>query len=270
MEFHHFHGIDFSGAQDAGRRIWISTGVVKGRTLYIGSCSRAESLPESSRFRDDCLSALFRMVQGHQRCVFGCDFPFGLPSAIVKSSSWQEFAISFRNLYPSAREFRETCRRDAGGHELKRVTDCETKTPMCAYNLRLYPQTYYGIRDFLSPLLSDGAIIVSPMQSYVENRALMLEICPASTLKHERIYRPYKGNTIERVLHRVRILDYFEKAGVLAFSSDWLRKSTLDDQRGDALDSVIAAVAAFRACTGLKGLSRPDKPEYAIEGYVYV
>ena len=35
------YGIDFSGAQDAGKKIWIAKGVVKGDSLLIEDCFRA-------------------------------------------------------------------------------------------------------------------------------------------------------------------------------------------------------------------------------------
>jgi hypothetical protein len=38
---HHIYGIDFSGAKDAGKKIWIAKGIVKGETLLIEDCFRA-------------------------------------------------------------------------------------------------------------------------------------------------------------------------------------------------------------------------------------
>ena len=35
---HHIYGIDFSGAQDAGKKIWIAEGVVKTDSLLIEDC----------------------------------------------------------------------------------------------------------------------------------------------------------------------------------------------------------------------------------------
>ena len=37
----HIYGIDFSGAQDAGKKIWIAEGVVKTDSLLIEDCFRA-------------------------------------------------------------------------------------------------------------------------------------------------------------------------------------------------------------------------------------
>ena len=35
---HDIYGIDFSGAQDAGKKIWIAKDIVKGETLLIENC----------------------------------------------------------------------------------------------------------------------------------------------------------------------------------------------------------------------------------------
>ena len=37
----HIYGIDFSGAQDAGKKIWIAEGVVKTDSLLIEDCFKA-------------------------------------------------------------------------------------------------------------------------------------------------------------------------------------------------------------------------------------
>ncbi|MBW2034877.1 MAG: hypothetical protein JRI94_15085 [Deltaproteobacteria bacterium] len=37
----HTYGIDFSGAQDAGKKIWIAEGVVKGDSLLIENWTNA-------------------------------------------------------------------------------------------------------------------------------------------------------------------------------------------------------------------------------------
>ena len=44
----HIYGIDFSGAKDAGKKIWIAKGIVKGEILCENS-SKAERHPLKSR-----------------------------------------------------------------------------------------------------------------------------------------------------------------------------------------------------------------------------
>ena len=36
---HRIYSLDFSGAQDAGKKIWIAKGIVKGETLLIEDCN---------------------------------------------------------------------------------------------------------------------------------------------------------------------------------------------------------------------------------------
>ena len=67
--------------------------------------------------------------------------------------------------------------------------------PFAAYNLRIYRQTFYGVRDVLAAAVARQAAAVIPMQEYAANKAWIVEACPASTLKSLGVYRPYKGAT---------------------------------------------------------------------------
>jgi hypothetical protein len=147
------YGVDFSGAAKAGNKIWITSGVIEGKALRVEACHRAADLPGSSQDRDRCLAALRDFIRQGEASAFGLDFPFGLPRALIQEDCWEDFIFSFSNRYPDPEAFREACRAVAGGSELKRVTDRESHTPFSPYNIRLYRQTYFGIRDVLGPLL---------------------------------------------------------------------------------------------------------------------
>ncbi len=180
-------GVDFSGAADAGRKIWIASGIIRGRGLRIEQCVRAEALPGSGRDRDLGLTALRRFIAEAGASAFGLDFPFGLPRCLVVEKTWEDFLSAFSSRYPDAERFRRACQRAAGGAELKRVTDRETRTPFCVYNLRLFRQTYFGLRDLLAPLVRGRRVRVLPMQRAAAGIPSILEICPASTLKRARL-----------------------------------------------------------------------------------
>ncbi len=92
---HHIYGIDFSGAKDAGRKIWITEGVVKGGSLLIEDCFRARDLQDSGNELDICLPPLKDFIKENQDAAFGLDFPFGLPYVLVEQESWKEFIITF-------------------------------------------------------------------------------------------------------------------------------------------------------------------------------
>ena len=96
---HHIYGIDFSGAQDAGKKIWIAEGVLKGDSLLIEDCFRARDLQDSGNDLDICLPALKDFIKENQDAAFGLDFPFGLPGVLVEQESWKEFIIAFPKIY---------------------------------------------------------------------------------------------------------------------------------------------------------------------------
>jgi hypothetical protein len=272
------YGVDFSGAAKAGKKIWITRGVIEGDTLRIEACYRAADLPGSSapaaqgqvgQDRDRCLAALRDFVRREADSAFGFDFPFGLPRDLVVEDSWEEFVLSFPDHYASPEEFRETCRQAAADSELKRVTDQESRTPFSPYNLRLYRQTYFGIRDVLAPLVRDRQACVLPMQTALPGRAWVMEICPASTLKQESLNRSYKGKGQGRYVTRDYILAEIERSASLSIPKP-LWSAILEDPEGDALDSVVAASAVFRALRDPGRLAVGGSDVYALEGYVYV
>jgi hypothetical protein len=188
-----FYGIDFSGAKDAGRKIWVAGGNIEGSALHIKECWRASELTCTGSERSMCLFALRKFITDGTNSVFGLDFPFGLPGELVRDSIWEKFILSFPENYSDDRDFRDKCRKDSHNHEIKRRTDVENKTPFSPYNLRVYRQTFYGIREILNPLLQKKQAYVLPMQRRQCGKPGIIEICPASTLKKKNLYKPYKG-----------------------------------------------------------------------------
>jgi hypothetical protein len=146
MEITTICGIDFSGAAKAGRKIWIAEAAVEANHLRINRCTRACDLVGSSRDRTRCLPVLREFIGRPGRFAYGADFPFGLPAALVEQSNWQEFVLNFAEKFPSDLEFSDLLHIRANAKELKRITDIEARTPLSPYNLRIFRQTYYGIR----------------------------------------------------------------------------------------------------------------------------
>jgi hypothetical protein len=243
--------------------------VIERDALRIEACRRAETLPGSRRDRDRCLTALRSFIERERDSAFGFDFPFGLPRILVKEESWEEFVRAFPGRYRSPEEFRRACRRASGGAELRRVTDLLSRTPFSPYNLRVYRQTFFGIRDLLGPLMRDRSACVLPMQRALRGQLWILEICPASTLKRIGLYLPYKGGSRRHRVTRERILKGIEQQG-LSIPEPALRRVILEDRQGDALDSVIAAFATFRTISDPASLAARGNEAYWLEGYVYV
>lgn len=262
------HGVDFSGAMDAGRRIWVASGEVVGEGLRIDACRPVEALPGGGRARGAALAALRALVAAEEEAVFGFDFPFTLPLALLPEAGWEAFALGFGDRYPDPLAFRRACWEAAGGRELWRQTDRETRTPFTATNLRLCRQTFYGIRDLLAPLAREGRAAVLPMQPARPGAAWLLEICPAATLKQWGLYAPYKGAASGRREARARILAALA-AGGLDLARPGLEVLLLDDAGGDALDAAVAA-ATVAALLRRPGDLSPPGERYRREGFVYL
>jgi hypothetical protein len=263
------YGVDFSGAANAGRKIWIAGGSIVGETFKFEVGRRIADAPSYAPERERALAALRRFVTREAPCVVGLDFPFGLPLALVGETRWEDFALNFGDRFADAAAFRRTCQEATGGKELKRTTDLVAGTPFSPYNLRLYRQTYYGIRDVLAPLVRSGRASVLPMQPAVPERAWLVEVCPASTLKRLGLGRPYKDRKGQRFrAAREDLLAEIARLHGIEVPN-WLRVMVRGDNDGDALDSVIAAVTTYRALRTTIGNDVPAGPSL-IEGHVYV
>src|SRR5690606_15501439 len=100
------------------------------------------------------------------------------------------------------------------------------------------------------------------------DRPLIVETCPASTLKALGLYRThqgYKGRAPSCRQARRRILSALEDLKLVSLS-DPLRQRIIANQGGDALDSVIAAIGAVAARPQIERRVGYDQP---MEGWVY-
>ncbi len=159
------HGVDFSGAVNAGNAIWIAGGAVTVRGLELEDCRPASALPSGTRKRDGALAALRIWIAAQGEAAIGLDFPFGLPWPLLRGyGSWEAFLRAFPSRHESPEAFRAHCRARSGGRELRRETDLAARTPFSPYNLRMYRQTWHGICDVLAPLVAAQAVCVPPMQ----------------------------------------------------------------------------------------------------------
>lgn len=259
-------GVDFSGSVEAGRKIWIAAGTFDGETLCVDDCVRGEALQNSGRDRETCVAALRSFIAQAGDSAFGLDFPLSLPHELFLNQTWLQFIRSFAVQFPTAEDFRADCLRIAHGRELKRATEIETKTPFSPYNLRLYRQTYFGLRDVIGPLVAARGARVLPLQSPLDHRPCLIEICPASTLKRLGLYVPYKGKTDQHRQARTLILSTLTARHTIRLSHA-PRSVLLDDPEGDALDSVIALWATARAAR--TGFACPADRLTRREGWVF-
>jgi hypothetical protein len=265
-------GLDFSGARRAERKIWLATALAEGERLRVTDVRRAADLPGSGPGRELSLRALVdHLCDAAGRLggfAAGFDFPFGLHRSLVPDRDFGAFLRAFPGRYPTAEAFLAACRAAGRETELRRDCDAEARTPFVPHNLRLYRQTYHGIRDVLLPLAERAGACVLPQQGPLPGRPWLLETCPASALKREGRARPYKGRTPAHRAARAGHLAWLEGAGMIVVDKT-LRGLALEDAEGDALDSLIAAWITHRALASAQALLPPLSAAHRIEGYVY-
>ena len=251
-------GVDFSGARDAGRKIWLSSAQIDDNHVHIDALHRAAELFGVVE-RAFIYPALANFIASSGESVWGLDFPFSLTRTQTRHSTWIAFAAQFAQDYPTPDDLYQ----DGKGHG-RRLTDLQAKTPFDPANLRIYRQTYFGIRDLLVPLALSGQARIVPMMAYHPARPNLIEVCPASTLKRLNLYRPYKGRGAALQSVRADLLDALRAQNVIWTAA--AEQSALDDAEGDALDALIAAYAVWKALP--LSTETPTDSE-ALEGRVY-
>jgi hypothetical protein len=258
-------GVDFSGASDAGRKIWVAEGRLStSGALELTRCVPAMDLPGGGVAPEQAVPALARHVAKLDDARVGCDFPFSLPRNIIATRTWKSFALRYAAEFADAESFRSIMRSRHDAIEHKRMTDRIAGTPFNSYNLRLYRQTWWGITGVVSPLVRAGRAIVRPQQRLTAGKPTLIEVCAACTLKSINLYPPYKGKAPEHRKARKRILDHLIDRGALTVSARRTRRLLLDNEGGDALDAVIGAVATARA-----DLHQEADAYQRLEGRVY-
>jgi len=258
-------GVDFSGANDAGRKIWIAE--CKRRRdnrLTIADLRPASELPDSGITPAVAIAALGRHIVSERDTIVGCDFPFTLPKAVM-DAPWETFVASFATRFPDPDSFRAWALRRADGREIRRAADRDARTPFNSYNLRIYRQTWWGIAHLIAPLLKARTALVRPFQPLPRvPRPILVEACPACLLKRIGFYPAYKGRSGQHRQKRKAILGKLVSLGFLAPPLPPAERRLLDDPGGDALDAVIAAIAAAHA-----PVAAEPTPDQRIEGVIY-
>ncbi len=255
-------GLDFSGASDAGRRMWLAEGRASPAGLDVLSCRPVAELPGGGPDRRSALCALQSLIAATPDCIMGCDFPFSLPRPLIAEASWTDFIEAFDHL--DAPAFRAHCRSRCNGTEPKRDTDREAKTPWCAFNIRLYRQSFHGMAELLRPLVTTGRAVALPMQPPSPGLPWLVEICPASALRRFGWRGSYKGRGLGD--QRRLILSRLIEARLLRPLPAALEERVVENAGGDALDSILAALATLAALSDISGGLGAGDP---LEGRVY-
>jgi hypothetical protein len=259
-------GVDFSGASDAGRKIWIAECKrARGNRLTLVDLRQACDLPNGGVDPATAIAALADHIVEQPDTIAGCDFPFSLPKLHIGKAGWSPFASGFRQRFPDPDAFRNWAMGLADGREIRRPCDRAAKTPFNSYNLRIYRQTWCGIAHLLNPLAISGRAVVHPFQPLpTKPHPIVIEACPACLLKRIRFYPSYKGRTGKHRQERKAILGKLVGLGLLAAPLPPTERVLLDNAGGDALDAVIAAIATAHA-----DIAREPTPDETIEGVIY-
>jgi hypothetical protein len=264
------HGVDFSGARQAGHDIWLADASATGETLRVEACQSA-----ADRFgvaeRAPCLGRLTEFLR--EASVVGLDFPFGVPAVVHGRDTWAASLEWVTTVAHDAEAFQEACRtraRDATGGDradVRRETDGPVGA-LCPYTNHVRAMTFHGIRDVLAPLSRTDEVAVRPMQDPTSADATSLcEVYPAGTLASLDLpAREYKDGTEHARDRRREIVDGLAAQTPLEFT-DGVRGVLVDDAGGDALDAVVAALGTYRAW---QSDFEPDRPYDECEGYIYV
>jgi hypothetical protein len=266
-----YHGVDFSGAARPGDDIWLASAEPAGDGIHVTACRSAREAFDATG-RADVLRALRRWLADADGTV-GLDVSFGLPRAVLPAlEDWPATLAWVAREFHGAdgKGMQSTLKQRArashvDGVELKRATDGPTGASS-PYSFITRYQTLHAVRDLLAPLVLGDGVSVAPMCPGDEPR--LCEVYPASTLRaldlpDER----YKGGTHEGERdRRERIV-----AGLRAWGVD-LDEGTAEtlvaEGGGDALDSVVAAVAVARAAES--GFAVDESRYDPLEGYIYV
>lgn len=260
----HILGVDFSGAADAGRSVWVTEARDTPDGLAVEDCYCAAD--EWGRDRESAHAGLVARVRdGDDVAVAGFDFPFSLPQSLLDEhcgGSWTGLVEWLTGDGPGDPDaFTSACRSSARAHtgdgtaSLRRETDMR-RGALCPYDTRVKYQTFHGIRNVLAPLAGTDGVGVVPMGT--DARTRVVEVYPAATFGWLGLYREgYKGDARDR---RVTNVD-----GIEACSVDLGGFRGTYESDHDALDSLAAAVSAGRA-------NANDQPRHGprAEGHIYV
>ena len=283
LTFRSIYGVDFSGAKEAGRNIWIAHARRAGGN---GGDGRLELLELSSLerlcgtcAREPALKDLVSRIAASDRALWGMDLPFGLPVELFDARfRWPAQLKLTREWEGDAYSLGVWCceraKRLGGPMHIRRTTDTDAKAPFDGYHYRIIYQTFHGMRDVLAPLSRTRGTVILPFHYPRLRRArrVLLESCPSSTLKRWGVphqnYKQPAGGPLTPLRRRTRRAILSALARHIEIG-DGHRRAIMRNGGGDALDAVIAACGAWEAFRAADHRAIARHPRYPREGYLY-
>ncbi len=269
-------GIDWSGARDAGRRAWVCRAEGAGRELRVLDLHRVAD-KTGCAVEDLLVYVQSAIVEPPGERWIGIDFPFSITRKVAEHlghRKWRALVSSWETLFPDAATFARTCTAASmeatGAKEGKRRTDQAAGAPMSAWNLRLFRQTYHGVR-LLRRLIAKDRVAVLPWDQRDQGDVRLVEICPAATLATAREEsRGYKGRCRAHAERRGHLVEVAGNEWGVSMAPA-LVDVVIGDRGGDALDAVLAAVSAYHHAARLSAGCHDRLRARAdlLEGHIY-
>ena len=273
-----FFGVDFSGAKEAGRNVWVARATRSGRRLRLRELNSLERLAGTAA-RGPALAHLVHLIRTSTDALWAMDFPFGLPIEVLDGRhAWADQLHWVHDWGDDAYGLGLECIRRArqlgDRMHLRRRTDTEAKAPFDCYHYRIIYQTFHGMRDVLRPLARARGVAVLPFhyRKLPRARAVVMECCPSSVLKRLKLphqnYKQPAGGPLTAKRRRTRHAILAGMRRHIDLDAGQVR-TVMRNPGGDALDAVIAAVGGHLGWTRSdhRAIARDDR--YPLEGYLY-
>jgi hypothetical protein len=229
-------GVDWSGAKNAHRKIWAARLACRGDQGDVEWVDRPFEQRLSRPFGRDTIRRIVDDFAGwlneQEFDVAGLDFCFGLAAEHMKKLGLSTAGPASVGAQLLARYSNADVFRLDVGQEKRRATDLESQSPFCPTNLRMYRQTFWGLRA-----LAKCALPTPPWPA--TGPRAVVEVLPKKVLRQLRVSS--KTTADDRRL----AVQALEDHGVAIEASD--REIIVADREGDALDAVLAAMAAAGA-----------------------
>ena len=273
------YGVDFSGAAQAGRNIWIARCTpTRHSRLILRDLVRLEDLAGTAA-RGPALAHLVDLIGASDDALWAIDCPFGMPIEVLDDGLTWHNQLRLVERWPhDAYDFGLWClaraKRLGGAMHIRRATDLDVRAPFDCYHYRMIYQTFHGMRDVVAKLARRRGTMIAPLQPRGARgaRRVLVEACPSSTLKrlglpHQNYKQPTGGPLTSRrrrtragiVQSLLRYVDVSERH----------RRLIMRNPGADALDAVIAAVGGHQDGLSADHGAIARHARYPREGRIY-
>ncbi|MCO5166639.1 MAG: DUF429 domain-containing protein [Planctomycetes bacterium] len=257
------YGVDWSGAARAGDKVWVAELDPAARLV------RSVARPWRGQTAADTVAGVAAWLSTLTEAWVAFDFPFGLAATDRTSLLGEDlpdapraWGAALAERFPTVGAFIQAATDRGLIGVNRRATD--GASPFGPLLLQLIRQTYWGLR-LLAQVPADVALL--PWDHELASTVRVLETCPAVLLRalgESNVgYKLRPGSD----LVRAALLDAVLAATGWACAPE-VRQAAISDREGDALDAVLAGLAAWRASAQDHAAITSLLPRLA-EGHIY-